>query len=225
MIPNYIHIIYEKYEYHIYFVLAIILVLWFTINYLLERSSICFSRKSKKVVLFQGLSGSGKTSLFSRIVFNKPSLSVTSSKENEAKLEEYNLTLIDLPGADRLRDSYWDLYKTKATHVIFVVDSRTIFERRRDVGEYIHKLLTDRVVAENKITFILACNMRDNKYKSEIKQVIVDECQAIRNTRKGRLMKTSEEDKDGDREIYNDGEMLVVETNTRNYDALLRLIL
>lgn len=44
--------------------------------------------------------------------------------------------MIDLPGQERLRNKFFDQYKSSAKAIIYVVDSVTIQKEIRDVAEY-----------------------------------------------------------------------------------------
>lgn len=176
----------------LYLALALTLIV-VLITYLFSRKF----RKSTNLVLLTGLSDSGKTAIFSRIIFNKPKKSVTSLKENEATINEFNLKLVDLPGAERLRSRYWEQYRTKVKHVLFLVDSTTIESRLRDLSEYLYVLLSDEILYKNKIRFTIACNKQDlegAKKKDSVRLLLEKELNAIRDTRKGQLGKTSDEE-------------------------------
>lgn len=156
-------------------------------------------RKPINVVLLTGLSDSGKTAIFSKIIFNKFKKSVTSLKENEATIKELNLKLIDLPGADRLRESYWEQYRSEAQHVFYIIDSTTVDAKIRDLGEYLYTLLSDGVVHKGKTRLTIACNKQDLDgalSKENLKHILEKELNAIRATKKGRLGKTSNEEKE-----------------------------
>lgn len=46
-----------------------------------------------------------------------------------------SLRLVDLPGQERLRNKFFDQYKSSAKAIIYVVDSVTIQKEIRDVAE------------------------------------------------------------------------------------------
>ena len=192
-------------------------------------------KKSTRVVLLTGLSDSGKTAIFSKVIFNKAKKSVTSLKENEATSNDLNLKFIDLPGADRLRSRYWEQYRSKARHVIFVVDSSTVNGMLRDLSEYLYVLLSDGIVYKNQIRFTIACNKQDlenAKRKDQVKFILEKELNAIRDTRKGQLGKTSEEE-DEDYLASQAGEEIsldalkvnFIETSMNNVDQLIKTIM
>lgn len=155
--------------------------------------------KSTNVVLLTGLSGAGKTAIFSKIIFNKQKKSFSSLRENEADNKDLNLKLIDLPGADRLRDLFWEQFRSKAKHVIIVLDSTDIDSKIRDLSDHLYKILSDSIVHKNNIKCTIACNKQDlpgAKSKDEIKSCLENEINALRVTKKGQLGKTSNEEDD-----------------------------
>lgn len=192
-------------------------------------------RRGIKTVVLTGLSESGKTALFTKLVFNKPKKSVTSLKENEATLSDYHLKLVDLPGTERLRSRFWEQYRASAERVIFVVDSVTFDPKLRELSEYLYSLLSDETLYKNKIRFTIACNKQDlsgAKKTPEIRQLLEDELDAIRATKTGQLGKTSNED-DTDYLARLDSKSLTfdmlgvdfIETSMHNLDQLVKLIL
>lgn len=215
-------------RYYITIALAILLVL---VTFLVFRRF----RRAADVVLLVGLSDSGKTAIFSKLIFNKAKKSVTSLKENEASIDDFNLRIIDLPGAERLRSRYWEQYRDKARHVVFVLDSSTIDSKLRDLSEYLYSLLANSIVHQNKIIFTVACNKQDLdgvKRKDEIKAVLEKELEAIRNTKRGQLGKTSEEEEEdflaslAGRELSLDElRVYFIETSLNNMDQLIKRML
>lgn len=192
-------------------------------------------KRGLRTVVLTGLSESGKTALFTKLVFNKPKKSVTSLKENEATLSEYQLRLVDIPGAERLRSRFWEQYRVVAQRVIFVVDSTTVEQKLRELCEYLYSLLSDETLYENKIRFSIACNKQDlsgAKRTMEIKEILEKELDAIRATKSGQLGKTSNED-DTDYLARLDSKTLTfdnlgvnfIETSVHNLDQLVKLVL
>lgn len=189
-------------------------------------------RKSINVVLLIGLSDAGKTAIFTKIMFNKPKKSVTSLKENEGTNHDLNLKLIDLPGADRLRNRYWEQFRNKANHIVFVLDSTAVDSKLRDLSEYLYAILSDSVVHKNKMMFTITCHKQDlDEAKSirDIKSVLEKELNAIRDTKKGQLGKTSEEEEEDylvHKDISFDAlRVKFIETSSSNIDQLIKLII
>lgn len=46
-----------------------------------------------------------------------------------------SLKIVDLPGQERLRNKFFDQYKSSAKAIVFVIDSVTIQKEIRDVAE------------------------------------------------------------------------------------------
>lgn len=219
---------YKMTDFYLALALTLIVVI---ITYFLSRRL----KKSSNVVILTGLSESGKTAIFSKLVFNKPKKSVLSLKENEATLKEFNLRLVDLPGTERLRDSFWEQYRTKANHVIFVLDSSTVESKIRDLSEYLYTLLADGVVHRNKIKFTIACNKQDLEgatKKDSVKDLLEKELNAIRGTKTGQLAKTSNEQEEDYLAKLEPGEISfellkvnLIETSIHNPEQLIKTIL
>lgn len=195
------------------------------------------SRKLKRpvnVVLLTGLSDSGKTAIFSKIIYNKFKKTVTSLKENESTINELNLELIDLPGAERLRGRYWESHRNKARHVVYIVDSTTVETKIRDLSEYLYTLLSDGIIYKNNIQFTIACNKQDlddRKTKELIKPMLEKELNAIRKTKKGQLGKTSNEEEEDYLAARQEENLLLdslnvnfIETSIHNLDQLIKTI-
>lgn len=188
-IPN------KEYNMSEYYLTLLVTFLVIVIVYLFTRRR----RQLTNVVLLTGLSGAGKTAIFSKIIFNKQKKTLCSLRENEADNKDLNLKLIDLPGADRLRDLYWEQYRSKARHVIFVIDSTNIDSKVRDISDHLYNILSDSVVHKNNIKCTIACNKQDlpgAKPQDEIKSCLEKEINALRETKKGQLGKTSNEEDD-----------------------------
>lgn len=212
-----------------YFAIGLALVI-LLITFLLSRRF----KKVVNVVVLTGVSDSGKTALFSKIVFNKPRKSVTSLKENEATLEELNIKLVDLPGSDRLRNLYYESYRDQAKHVVFVLDSTTLKAKLREVSEHLYMILSDTKVYKNKVRLTIACNKQDVEDALDpgsIRSILEKELCAIRNTKAGQLAKTSNEEsedyldrfKTRDITFENLGVKLV-ETSINSVDQLIKNI-
>lgn len=191
-------------------------------------------RRPTNVVLLAGLSGSGKTALFTRIIFNKPKKCVTSLKENEAYIKEFNLRLIDIPGNERLRGRYWDQYRSEARHVVFVLDSGSFEEKLRDLSEYLYELLSDSIIYKSKIKFTIACHKQDiggSLRKYPIEASLDKELTAIRATKSCQIGKASDEEEEdyllrlsSENISLKNLNVNIIETSTYNPDSLTRMI-
>jgi GTPase SAR1 family protein len=110
----------------LYLLLALISISIIALSYLFH-----LSRKSKTFVLL-GLSASGKTTLFYRLVHSKSVSTTTSQVLNEAPFEKHNL--IDLPGHPRLRSMALD-HIPIANGIFIVVDSTLVSREIRPLAE------------------------------------------------------------------------------------------
>lgn len=219
---------YKMTDFYLAIILAIIVVV---VTYLLTKKL----KKGVSIVLLTGLSDAGKTALFTKVVYNRTKKSVTSLKENEGRLDDLNLQLIDLPGADRLRDRYWEQYRNKARSVVFVIDSTTIEDKIRELSEYLYNLLSDGIIYRNKIQFIIACHKQDlnnSKKAAYIKPFIEKELNAVKATKTGQLGKTSnEEDEDYIKKLnlkeitFDKLGVNVIETSSKDTSQLMKLII
>ena len=94
-------------------------------------------RQFRTSVLLTGLCDSGKTALFTRLVYGEGKETFTSIKENVGthKTVKGDLKLVDVPGHERLRNKFFDQYKNVAKGIVYVVDSATVQKDVRDVAE------------------------------------------------------------------------------------------
>ncbi|KAJ8721984.1 hypothetical protein PYW08_004386 [Mythimna loreyi] len=154
----------------------------------------CFTRRrtQRRSVLLMGLSDSGKTLLFVRLVYSQYRQTFTSMKEN---VEEYlttsnNFKLVDMPGQERLRNRYFDQYKNSAKGIVYVIDSVTIQKEIRDVAEYLYTVLSDPVVQSYNIPLLILCNKQDQdlaKGSQVIKSLLEKEINLVRVTKSSQL--------------------------------------
>lgn len=182
-------------------------------------------RKTLRTVLLIGLSDAGKTAIFSRIVFNKPKKTVTSLKENEATVNDLNLKLIDLPGAERLRMRFWEQYRTKADHVMYVVDSANLKAKIGDLSEHLYQILADDKFKANITIVCHKQDMEEAKSKSEVKSTLEKELNVIEKTKKGQLGKTSNEEENQQFQFKGSLDMNFIETSINNIDQFVKIIL
>lgn len=116
-------------------------------------------RVSRRGICLVGLCESGKTLIFTQLVYKKALESFTSMKENVGTLEIENkvrmiwkgntnvqinanikfqkgaLKIVDVPGHERVRQRFFDNYKNTARGIVFVLDSFTLTKDIRDVAE------------------------------------------------------------------------------------------
>ncbi|CAH8501799.1 unnamed protein product [Heterobilharzia americana] len=96
-------------------------------------------KKKLKNVLFIGICDSGKTTLFSSIVYGSPSTTFTSLNENVANLQvnKKALVLVDVPGHEKVRNEIIQKYKVDTLALIFVIDSKTVQSDIKDIAELV----------------------------------------------------------------------------------------
>nr|CAG4638019.1 EOG090X0C7N [Chydorus sphaericus] len=122
-------------------------------------------RVARRGICMVGLCESGKTLIFSQLVYKKAVDSFTSMKENVSTLNMGSkgvLTLVDVPGHERVRTRFLDSYKITARGIVFVLDSFTLSKDIRDVAEYLYTILSDSTVVANRIPILVLCNKQDN---------------------------------------------------------------
>lgn len=125
---------------------------------------------------------------------------VTSMEPNEATvtLGKKSITLVDVPGFDRLRNKYFDDCKSSARAIVFVLDSLSFVSNNRNVADFLYTVLSDAEVAKRRIPVLIACNKQDEaKAKSAkvLQKQLEREVHAIRETRAAGLAQT---DRDND---------------------------
>ncbi|RWS26630.1 hypothetical protein B4U80_02158 [Leptotrombidium deliense] len=155
--------------------------------------------KSGKNILIVGLSDAGKTLIFTRLISERFVKTVTSMNKIEAEISvnNKNVTVVDLPGFDRLRQKFWDDFKNGALAVMFVVDSSQFMTNLRDVAEFLYCILTDPVMSKRKLPLLIACNKQDApkaKASKVIQNQLEKEINAIRETKKSALSFTDDSD-------------------------------
>lgn len=86
-----------------------------------------------------GLCESGKTLLFSQLLYEELRETFTSISEN---VDDYSMEgstksiqVVDIPGHERLRTKFLDQYKKSAKGIIYVIDSVNVQKDIRDVAE------------------------------------------------------------------------------------------
>jgi len=172
-------------------VILSILVVFLTILFFFVRGS----SKKRSTILLMGPCDAGKSLLFLRLVHKQFAMTCTSMKENKghfiAKIKDKILTVLDIPGHERLRTQFLDEYGSSALGIVFVVDSSTISRLTvRDVADFLYTILSDPVVFKNKPRVLVACNKQDHdmaKRQTAVKSMLETEINTLRKTRSGRL--------------------------------------
>ena len=109
-----------------------------------------------------GICDSGKTTILSQLIAGKTVQTYTSMQHNKFQfsLENKNpVNLVDVPGNDRVRGQVVDQFSSSARAIVFVVDSNTVSKQIRDVAEYLHFLLTNKNILNNRyVKILLICH-------------------------------------------------------------------
>merc|ERR1712228_79055 len=177
-------------------IFSIVAVIFTFIFFLLRGTS-----KRRNTVLLMGPCDAGKSLMFLRLVHKQFAMTCTSVKDNKghfiAKIKDKILTMVDIPGHERLRAQYLDEYGASALGVVFVVDSSTISRKTvADVAEFLFSILTDPVVFKNRPRVLIACNKQDHdmaKRRTAVKSMLETEINTLRKTRSGALESTSDD--------------------------------
>ncbi|XP_032672684.1 signal recognition particle receptor subunit beta [Odontomachus brunneus] len=156
-----------------------------------------FWRKRKSAgqgILLTGLSDTGKTLIYARLICSKFVKTYTSVKENigDITINDNSLRIVDIPGDERLRSKYFDKYKSSAKGLVYVIDSVTIQKEIRDVAEYLYNLLSDPCIQKN-IPVLILCNKQDQvmaKGCAVIKTLLEKEMNLLRMTKTSQLETT-----------------------------------
>ncbi|XP_058835598.1 signal recognition particle receptor subunit beta [Topomyia yanbarensis] len=156
-------------------------------------------RSARTDVLLMGLCDSGKTLLFSQLILGEAKETFTSTKENLGYLAtaQGELRVVDIPGHERLRGTFFDQYKNFAKAIVFVVDSVTVQKDVRDVAYFLYTVLADK--ATNNLPCIVLCNKQDEtlaKGDSVIKSLLEKEINVVRQTRKSQLQSVDQNNTD-----------------------------
>lgn len=146
------------------------------------------------IILLTGLSDSGKTLIYARLLCSKFVKTYTSIKENVGNVIVNNnsLRIVDIPGDERLRGKYFDRYKSSVKGLVYVIDSVTIQKEIRDVAEYLYNLLSDSDIQKN-IPILILCNKQDQtmaKGCTVIRMLLEKEMNLLRMTKTSQLEAT-----------------------------------
>ncbi|XP_055843241.1 signal recognition particle receptor subunit beta [Episyrphus balteatus] len=159
----------------------IILVIFFIYK---SRSS------SRRHFILTGLCDSGKSVVFTQLLYSKVPETFTSIAENVGTYQAGRLSapLVDIPGHERVRDKFFDQYKNTTKGVIFLVDSVTIQKDVRDVADFLYTILSDPAISPCSI--LILCNKQDEemaKSAQVIKTLLEKEMNTVRKTRTSKL--------------------------------------
>ncbi|XP_076451431.1 signal recognition particle receptor subunit beta-like [Babylonia areolata] len=157
------------------------------------------SRRSnnRQGILLMGTCDSGKTLMFSRLVYKQYRQTLTSLTTNTGTVSlpavGKSLNVIDVPGHERLRTQLLDANKGLARAIIFVVDGATVLKEIKEVAEYLYTVLTDSVISQNTPPVLIACNKQDLtlcKGAKVIQKMLEKEMNTLRVTQSAALQST-----------------------------------
>uniref|UniRef100_A0AAR5PFC5 Signal recognition particle receptor subunit beta n=2 Tax=Dendroctonus ponderosae TaxID=77166 RepID=A0AAR5PFC5_DENPD len=100
----------------------------------------------KRYVLLTGLNDTGKTLIYSQLVYNRHVATFTSSQDNEGQFNTQKqnfVTLVDLPGFHSIRQQFFEKYKAASKGIVYVVDSVTLAQNVRDAANVLYNILID----------------------------------------------------------------------------------
>ncbi|XP_018346493.1 PREDICTED: signal recognition particle receptor subunit beta [Trachymyrmex septentrionalis] len=152
-------------------------------------------RKSKgNIILLTGLSESGKTLIYARLLCSQFVKTYTSVKENigDITINYRFLRIVDIPGDERLRGKYFDKYKSSVKGLVYIIDAVTIQKEIRDVAEYLYNLLSDPDMQKN-VPVLIMCNKQDQTMAKGcyvIKALLEKEMNLLRMTKTSQLEAT-----------------------------------
>ncbi|XP_065218591.1 signal recognition particle receptor subunit beta [Planococcus citri] len=149
-------------------------------------------------VLFMGSSNSGKTVLFSNLIYNRIVSTYTSMVENKGsyKSAKHEIKITDIPGNERVRGRIFDEHKGFAQGILFMIDSEGIQTELREVAELLFSVLTDPVVRSNCKEVLIVCNKQDlplAKGTTVIQMLLEKELNMLRSLKGKQLDTTSNE--------------------------------
>ncbi|KAI8819894.1 signal recognition particle receptor beta subunit-domain-containing protein [Fimicolochytrium jonesii] len=123
---------------------------------------------TRDTVLIAGVSGAGKTVLYTQLRYGKTVETHTSMEKNEGRFVPFGyarkdarpIHIVDLPGHEKLRYQYTE-HASLTGRVIFVIDSTTIAREIRSVAEYLYDILANRFTQHHEIPILMVCNKSD----------------------------------------------------------------
>lgn len=146
------------------------------------------TKSARTYLLLTGLSESGKTYLFSQLLYSidKETFSSISTNIGDYHSNDNNggpiIKFVDIPGNERLRNKFFDEFKYLARGIIYVIDSVTFQKDVKDVADYLYTILAD----QQSIPILILCNKQDEtmaKSSVVIKNLLEKELNLVRTTR------------------------------------------
>lgn len=161
------------------------------------------SPSNRNLVLILGVSNSGKTTLFTQLVYRKVMNTQTSMTQNSGtavfaktdSCKEKKVELVDIPGNDKVRKKFFDMYKKNAGALVFVVDSSTLQKDLKDFALYMYEVFTDEQLTKLKMNVLIVCNKQDIEFakgQSVIRSSLEKEIELLRRISTSALKSTSE---------------------------------
>lgn len=136
-----------------------------------NKSSLKAFQKPRDGFLFVGLSGSGKTSLFTLLRTGNIYSTYTSLKTNESwvrplngdgsSLVEKHLRIIDIPGHEKLRNQELGKRLPESRAIVLLVDSFTASKRASQLAELFYDVLSNPEVISHNLPLLVVANKRD----------------------------------------------------------------
>nr|QBH73249.1 putative ARL3 [Orthoderella ornata] len=171
---------------------SLVVLITVVLYFILQRK-----KHARRSILITGLTDSGKTLLYARLLSGKFKLTHTSVKENagDLHLKKGTVKVVDIPGHERLRGKFFDNYKQTARGIIYVIDSVTFQKDIRDVAEYLYIILSDDVINSNRPSVLILCNKQDEtmaKGCKVIQAMLEKEITTLRVTKSSQLESTNE---------------------------------
>ena len=172
-----------------------------------------------RIVAIAGISESGKTTLFARIVSDQskaaPIETFTSATRNEADVllsSGQSLRLVDVPGNERVRHKDFEAIVSSLVAIVFVVDSASFSKKIRDVAEFLNALLTDQRV---KVPIAIACNKQDIKLAKGSATIKAELEREVNLLRDSHLKSLSEDDAKSEASTFSfsNGSITFIETS------------
>ena len=103
------------------------------------------------------------------------------------------VSVLDLPGHERIRYKFLDKHKESAMGIVYVLDAATITKCIRDATEFLFRILSDPMIHSNRTPVLIICNKQDlnlAKGSSVIERELAKEIGLLRETHSGVLQGT-----------------------------------
>lgn len=172
-------------------VFTTIVILWWARN---RHRSI----RRGECLLLCGPANSGKTLLFMRLTMNFVKRTVTSAAINRGILTlsspasdrpPKKIEVIDIPGNLRIRQREFNVNKSLAKAIVFLINSGAIHEEKKDVADYLYDILRDKAFRQQRLPLLIFCNSQDANSSSSsetvtsIRRLLENELTMKRRTR------------------------------------------